>query len=94
MNYQEILNIGNQVLNENNIKSSKLDCELILSKILNKTREEILINLDDKIKMNKILIESGANIKEINIVRKHLSDLKGGNLLKFCFPSIQLLSID
>ncbi len=45
------------------------------------------INLNDKIKMNRILIESGANIKEINTVRKHLSDLKGGNLLKFCFPS-------
>ena len=49
MNYQEILNIGNQILKDNNIKSSKLDSELILSKILNKTREEILLNLDDKI---------------------------------------------
>ena len=49
MNYQEILNIGNQILKENNIKSSNLDCELILSKILNKTREEILINLNNKI---------------------------------------------
>ena len=49
MNYQEILNIGNQILKDNNIKSSNLDCELILSKILNKTREEILTNLDNKI---------------------------------------------
>ena len=49
MNYQEILIIGNQILKDNNIKSSNLDCELILSKVLNKTREEILTNLDNKI---------------------------------------------
>ena len=49
MNYQEILSMGNQILKDNNIKSSNLDCELILSKILNKTREEILTNLDNKI---------------------------------------------
>jgi len=49
MNYQEILNKGSQILRVKNIKSSNLDCELILSKILNKTREEILTNLNNKI---------------------------------------------
>ncbi len=49
MKYQEILNKGSQILRANNIKSSNLDCELILSKVLNKTREEILINLNNKI---------------------------------------------
>jgi len=49
MNYQEILNKGSQILRANNIRSPNLDCELILSKILNKTREEILINLKNKI---------------------------------------------
>ena len=53
MNYQEILNIGSQILRANNIKSSNLDCELILSKILKKTREEILINLKNKININQ-----------------------------------------
>ena len=53
MNYQEILSIGNQILKDNNIKSSNLDCELILSKILNKTREEILTNLDIKLMILK-----------------------------------------
>ena len=43
--------------------------------------------LEEKIIMNKILLESGANIKEINIVRKHLSKLKGGNLVKICNPA-------
>ncbi|MBH43697.1 MAG: glycerate kinase [Rickettsiales bacterium] len=45
------------------------------------------INLKDKITINKKLIECGAIIDEINAVRKHLSKIKGGNLLKYCFPS-------
>ncbi len=45
------------------------------------------ISLEEKIIINKILLESGANIKEINIVRKHLSKLKGGNLVKICNPA-------
>ena len=49
MNYQEILDKGSQDLKDKNIKSSNLDCELILSKVLNKSREEILINLNNQI---------------------------------------------
>jgi len=49
MKYQEILNKGIRILKASNIKSSSLDCELILSKVLNKKREEILINLNHKI---------------------------------------------
>ena len=45
------------------------------------------ISLEEKIIINKILLESGANIKEINVVRKHLSKLKGGNLVKICNPA-------
>tara|TARA_Y100000741_G_scaffold266729_1_gene207079 strand:+ start:66 stop:914 length:849 start_codon:yes stop_codon:yes gene_type:complete len=53
MNYQEILNKGSQILRAHNIKTSNLDCELILSKVINKTREEILINLNNKITKNQ-----------------------------------------
>ncbi len=45
------------------------------------------ISLKEKINVNKYLLESGANIKEINTVRKHLSRIKGGNLIKFTYPS-------
>ena len=45
------------------------------------------LSLRDKVLINKQLIESGADIKEINTVRKHLSQIKGGNLLKFTYPS-------
>tara|TARA_B100000579_G_scaffold170385_1_gene138803 strand:- start:875 stop:1723 length:849 start_codon:yes stop_codon:yes gene_type:complete len=49
MKYQEVLNEGNKILTFSNIKNSNLDCELILSKVLNKSREEILINLNSEI---------------------------------------------
>ena len=49
MNYQQILiNAANQ-LQFKNIKSPKLDSELILAKTLNVCREEILLNLNKKI---------------------------------------------
>ena len=41
------------------------------------------LTLDDKKTVNKLLITCGANIKEINIVRKHLSKIKGGNILRY-----------
>ncbi|MFL2679574.1 MAG: glycerate kinase [Alphaproteobacteria bacterium] len=45
------------------------------------------ISLKDKIETNKILLESGANIRQINSVRKHLSKIKGGNFIKMCSPA-------
>ncbi|XP_022827590.1 glycerate kinase [Spodoptera litura] len=38
------------------------------------------INLDEKINLIKQLANSGAEIKELNTVRKRISDLKGGQL--------------
>ena len=40
------------------------------------------ISLDELKKVNSLLLASGASIQEINAVRKHLSDFKGGNLAK------------
>ena len=40
------------------------------------------INLAEIQKINSILLASGASIHEINTIRKHLSDFKGGNLAK------------
>ena len=44
MNYREALQIGSKFLRSNKIKNPNLDSELILSKVLNKTREQIIIN--------------------------------------------------
>jgi len=53
MNYQKILTDGEKFLKTNNIKSSKIDSELLLSKVLKKNREEILTNLNNKIDEKK-----------------------------------------
>ncbi len=49
MNALELINIGTKELQQKNIGTSRLDSELLLSKILNKKREEVLINLNQKI---------------------------------------------
>lgn len=45
------------------------------------------ISLSDLILTNDFLIKSGANIKEINAVRKHISKMKGGQLAKAIYPA-------
>tara|TARA_B100001250_G_scaffold395604_1_gene400697 strand:+ start:689 stop:1537 length:849 start_codon:yes stop_codon:yes gene_type:complete len=54
MNYQNTLNAGIQALKKNNIVNPNLDSELLLSKVLNKNREEILINLKNKINKQQL----------------------------------------
>ena len=46
MNIQSALLEANKILAENNIKSSKLDSEILLSKVLEKDRKFIILNLD------------------------------------------------
>ncbi len=45
------------------------------------------VTLPDVIAINQLLLLSGARIQEINTVRKHLSQLKGGQLTKRAFPA-------
>lgn len=45
------------------------------------------ITLEKLIEVNKSLLLSGADIREMNIVRKHLSIVKGGGLAKLLYPS-------
>ncbi len=45
------------------------------------------ITIGDLRKMNEILLRSGANINEINTIRKHLSLIKGGQLARFAHPA-------
>ena len=45
------------------------------------------VTLEDKQKVTNLLLESGAEIGEINCVRKHLSQLKGGGLARAAHPA-------
>ena len=46
MNFENALFEANRILRENNIKSSKLDSEILLSKVIKKDRKFIILNLD------------------------------------------------
>ena len=49
MNYLEALNYGNKILKSRKIVNYNLDSEIILSKVLNLSRESLLINLSNNL---------------------------------------------
>ena len=55
MNTLDLLNNGSKKLKYKGIKSSQIDSEILLSNILGKSRENILINLDKKICSDDII---------------------------------------
>ena len=55
MNYSEILKIGEDILTKYKIRNPHLDAELILSKVLNKRREQIILNNNNKLKNKDII---------------------------------------
>ena len=56
MKIENALKKANSILKNNYIKSSLLDCELLLSKAINQNREYVILNLDQKIKEKDYLI--------------------------------------
>lgn len=48
------------------------------------------VTLGDKQATTKLLLACGADIHEINAVRKHISLLKGGQLARLCYPATVL----
>ncbi|MFE8645784.1 glycerate kinase [Sphingomonas sp. NCPPB 2930] len=45
------------------------------------------LSLEEKQRINRALLDSGAHIGEMNCVRKHLSRVKGGRLTAACAPA-------
>ncbi len=45
------------------------------------------ITIEDMAVLNQLLLESGASIHEINTIRKHVSQIKGGHLARSIYPA-------
>ena len=45
------------------------------------------VSIEQKIEIEKALLKSGANIIEMNKIRQHLSDVKGGGLAQILYPA-------
>ena len=54
MQILELINSASKLLKDNNIQSNKLDSELLLSKVLKKKREELLLKLDESVSKHSI----------------------------------------
>ena len=86
---EKSISAGNKVINYIS-SSTKDDLVLFLisggaSALLSKPPSSI--SLKDKIILTDLLLKSGASINEMNTVRKHMSDIKGGRLAKLANPS-------
>ena len=55
MNRLELINLGSKKLKNQKIRSFRLDSEILLSKILEKKREDILINLEREVENDNLL---------------------------------------
>ncbi len=53
---------------------------------------DVGLSLQDKQNMTRLLLNAGANINELNMVRKHLSAVKGGKLALAAYPA-QLVTL-
>ena len=75
MNYRNIIKNGTLILKNNHIINPNIDAEILLSVCLKKSREDILLNLEDKISFN----ESEKYIKLINRRknREPISQIRG-----------------
>ncbi|MBQ1910977.1 MAG: DUF4147 domain-containing protein, partial [Erysipelotrichaceae bacterium] len=90
---------GHPILDENGIRASEKVLELLsdlneddgvlflLSGGASALFEVPLIGLEELQDINRQLLASGANIIEINTIRKRLSKVKGGRFGKLCAPA-------
>jgi glycerate 2-kinase len=51
------------------------------------------ITLNDKRYVTEALLSAGATIQELNVVRKHLSSVKGGKLIRYSSPGTTFLTL-
>ncbi|HWH08817.1 MAG TPA: DUF4147 domain-containing protein, partial [Candidatus Thermoplasmatota archaeon] len=66
---------------------------LLLSGGASAMAESPVVPLADLQRTTDLLLRAGADIRDVNCVRKHLSRLKGGRLLQACRGDVLLLAI-
>lgn len=97
----KIYEAGHPIPDNNSLKATKKVIEMI--KKLDKDDEVLFlvsgggsslfelpnegVGLEDLQKLNDDLLKSGANIVEINTIRKHISQVKGGKFAKIAEPA-------
>ena len=54
MQVLDLINIGSEKLKLSEVHTYRLDSEILLSKVLGKSREKLLINLEKDINLSKI----------------------------------------
>ncbi|MCH4814876.1 MAG: glycerate 2-kinase [Saccharolobus sp.] len=98
-----VIEAGHPLPDENSIKAGKKMIELLttedydlvifaISGGASALVEYSEISLDELRMINKILVTSGIGINKINIVRKHLSKIKGGKILEYIKDKIPVVS--
>ncbi len=97
----KVIEAGHPIPNENGVKGGKeiinllnktTEKDLVIclisgggSALLSAPAEDI--SLKDKQRVTDLLLKCGADIKEINTLRKHISLIKGGRLARIAYPS-------
>tara|TARA_B100000035_G_scaffold296464_1_gene288411 strand:- start:1779 stop:2624 length:846 start_codon:yes stop_codon:yes gene_type:complete len=82
MNYRNLIKIGTSILRDNAISSANLDAELLLSISLKRSREKILLNLEQKSKFSEFknylkLINKRKNRVPVSLISKKRFFWKG-----------------
>jgi len=106
LHYMKVMEAGHPVPDENSLLAARRTLQLLKSCqpsdivicLLSGGASAIWalpadpITLDEKKRANQLLLKCGANIHEVNAVRKHLSQIKGGRLAQTAYP-IKLLTL-
>ena len=69
----ELINLGSKRLKSKDIDSNKLDSEILLSKVLNKRREELLLNLNQKVRRFLSML---VHVRVLNQLELHQDQIK------------------
>ena len=107
LKYTETIEAGHPIPDQNGLKGSEKMCGLLKESgtrdlvifLLSGGGSALLplpaqgISLEEKQEVTQLLLDCGADIREINAVRKHISQIKGGCLARFAYPSTVLTFI-